>query len=373
AVPEALLRVGDRQHGDFLALIRMLIEPERERILAHALDDPRGLARRQTLLGLTGKLRLAHLHRQHETHAIPYVLGRQFQPARHEVAKLAKLPHRIRGSRAQTVDMRAALHGRDQIDVALGDALLRFQHPGKSPVDGTALDVPLAVEGLGWQPLALAELFGQIFVQTARVEPLVAFAGELVGERDAQVGAQNRLGAQHLLEARDGELVRVEIFRIRPEPQSGAGFRLRHLAHDLELGGGSAAREAQVVFLAAAAHPTLQMLRQRVDHRNTDTVQSAGMLVGLVVEFSARTQPRQNQFHAAELLLGVNVHRHAAAVVLDLQGSVLEHGYGDVFTVARNRLIDAVVDYFVRQMIRARGVRIHARTAAYRVQATQHL
>ena len=41
--------------------------------------------------------------------------------------------------------------------------------------------------------------------------------------------------------------------------------------------------------------------------------------------------------------------------------------------MAGERLIDAVVDDFVRQMIRARGVGVHARAPAHRVQAAQHL
>ena len=41
--------------------------------------------------------------------------------------------------------------------------------------------------------------------------------------------------------------------------------------------------------------------------------------------------------------------------------------------VAGERLIDAVVDDLVREMIRARGVGVHARPAAHRIQAAQHL
>ena len=63
------------------------------------------------------------------------------------------------------------------------------------------------------------------------------------------------------------------------------------------------------------------MLRQRIHHRHAHAVQSAGMLVGLVVEFSAGVQARQDQFDAADLLLRMNVDRHAAAVVLDLARS----------------------------------------------------
>ena len=135
AVLDALLRLGDRQHGDLLALIGVLVEPERERVLDDALDDTRRLARGELLLGLAGELRLAHLHGQHEAHAVPHILGRELQTARHEVAELAELAHRIRGAHAQTVDVRAALGGRDQVDVALGDALLGLEHPGERPVE----------------------------------------------------------------------------------------------------------------------------------------------------------------------------------------------------------------------------------------------
>ncbi len=169
------------------------------------------------------------------------------------------------------------------------------------------------------------------------------------------------------------EFIGIEVLRIGPEPDGGAGFRFRHLADHFELGLQAPAREAQVVFLAAAAHPALQVLRQRIDHGHAHSVQSAGMLVGLVVEFSARVQARQDQFDAADLLLGVNVDRHAAAVVLDLQGTVLEHGHIDVFAMAGERFVDAVVDDFVREMVRPRGVGIHARTPAHRVQAAQYL
>ena len=100
-----------------------------------------------------------------------------------------------------------------------------------------AVDVALAVEGLGRQPFALAQLLGEILVQAAGIEPLVAFAGDFVDEGHAQVRAQHRLRAQHLLELRHGELVGVEVLRIGPEPQGRAGARLRHVAHHLELRG----------------------------------------------------------------------------------------------------------------------------------------
>ena len=97
------------------------------------------------------------------------------------------------------------------------------------------------------------------------------------------------------------------------------------------------------------------------------------MLIGLVVELTARVQAREDQLDAADLLLRMDVDRHAAAVVLDLARAVLEQGDVDGVAIAGERLIDAVVDDLVRQMIRARGVGVHARPPAHRIQAAQHL
>jgi len=140
-------------------------------------------------LRLAGELRLVHLHGQHEAHAVPHILRRQLQAARHQIAELAELAHGIGGAGAQTVHVRAALGGGNQIDVAFGDWMLGLEHPGERPFQAASLDVALAVEGLRRQPLALAELLGEVLVQAAGVEPLVLLAGELIAERDAQVEA----------------------------------------------------------------------------------------------------------------------------------------------------------------------------------------
>ena len=112
-------------------------------------------------------------------------------------------------------------------------------------------------------------------------------------------------------------------------------------------------------------------LRERVDHRDADAVQAAGEFVGLVGEFAAGVQAGEDQLDAAHFLLRMDVDRHAAAVVGDLQRAVLVEGDVDLLAVAGDRLIDAVVDDFVRQVIGARGVGVHARAAAYGLQAAQ--
>src|SRR5690606_23599964 len=51
--------------GDLLADVGMLVQPQTEGILDPAGDERGRLTGGQSLLGLTGKLRLGHLHRQH--------------------------------------------------------------------------------------------------------------------------------------------------------------------------------------------------------------------------------------------------------------------------------------------------------------------
>jgi hypothetical protein len=307
------------------------------------------------------------------THAVPDILRRQLQSARHQIAKFTELPHGIRRAGAQTVDMRAALGCRNQIHVAFGNAVLGLEHPGESPIQRPALDIALAVKGFGRQPFSFAEFFRQVLVQSAGIEPFVLFAADFVLQRDPQIRTQHGLGSQHLLELRNGELVGVEIFGVRPESDGGAGLGLRHLADDFELGSGLAAGKAQVVLLATAPHPAFQVLRERVHDRHAHAVQSAGVLIGLVVEFPAGMQTGQDQLHAAYLFLRMDVHGHAATVVLNLARTVLEQRDIDAIAVAVHGFIHAVIDYLMREMIRPRGVGVHAGTPANRIQAAQHL
>jgi hypothetical protein len=83
-------------------------------------------------------------------------------------------------------------------------------------------------------------------------------------------------------------------------------------------------------------------------------------------------KPRQDQLDTADLLLRMDVDRHAPAVIDHLERLVLEQSHADRLAVARNRFINAVVDDLVCEVIGSRGVGIHAWTAAHRVQTTQN-
>ena len=185
-------------------------------------------------------------------------------------------------------------------------------------------------------------------------------------------GAQHRLGLEHVLELRHRKLVGVEEFRIRPEAHRGAGVALADVADHFQLRGDFAVLEADVVFLAVALDPALELFRQRVDDRHADAVQAAGDFVGLVVEFSARVQAREDQLDARHLLFRMDVDRHASTVVRHGHGIVLVQRDIDFLGMTRKRFIDRVVDDFVRKMIRPGGVGIHARAATHGLETGQN-
>ena len=112
-----------------------------------------------------------------------------------------------------------------------------------------------------------------------------------------------------------GKLFRIKILRIRPETDRSAGILLTDFANDVEFSNLLAAFEAQVIFLAATPDPHFKILRQRVDHRYTDTVQSTCILIIFAGKFSASVQPRQDQLYTRNFFFRVLVDRHPAPVV----------------------------------------------------------
>ena len=73
------------------------------------------------------------------------------------------------------------------------------------------------------------------------------------------------------------------------------------------------------------------------------------------------------------LRVDVQVHRYAAALVLDLDRAVLEHAHGDLLAEAGQRLVDGVVDRLLHDVQRVDRVGVHARHAPDRLQPLQGL
>ena len=94
-------------------------------------------------------------------------------------------------------------------------------------------------------------------------------------------------------------------------------------------------------------------------------------MIVLVVELAARVQAREDQLDARQLLLRMDIDGHPAAVVRYLERAVgVEHDV-DLLRVTRQRLVDAVVDDLVREVIRPRRVGVHPGTTANGLEPAQ--
>ncbi|MNV25954.1 hypothetical protein D3C71_1170660 [compost metagenome] len=131
--------------------------------------------------------------------------------------------------------------------------------------------------------------------------------------------------------------------------------------------------KGDVVDLAVAAHGHFHALRQGVDHRDPHAVQAARELVVFVGEFTARVQTTEDQLNRWNALFRVDINRHTAPVVDHFERLVGVQDHIDAFGMACQRFIDAVINYFLAQMVWARGIGVHPRAAANRLKPGEYL
>ena len=117
-----------------------------------------------------------------------------------------------------------------------------------------------------------------------------------------------------------------------------------------------AAFKAGVVFLAIAPDPQFKPVGQRVDHRNTNPVQTARDLVGVLVEFTARMKLGHDDFGRRDPFFGMEIDRNSTPVVAHGYAGILvnrdRHGIG----VTRQGLIDPVVHDLIDHVVQTRAV-----------------
>ncbi len=208
----------------------------------------------------------------------------------------------------------------------------------------------------------------------AFVVVVIALIVALVLKADRDAGVQERQLAQTL-----GENVVFEAgdvgkgFMARPEAHARAGQlgfaddRQRRLWHAVYVG--------LLMHFAFAADGQLQFFRKRVHHRHADAVQTAGNLIGVVVELTAGMQHGHDHFRRRYALFFVDTGRNAAAIVLHRYGIIGMDSHDNFFTVTRERFVDGVVhdlEYHVMQtgaVIRIADV--HTRAFAYRIKPFQ--
>ncbi len=143
---------------------------------------------------------------------------------------------RIGEAGAQAVHVRAALGGRNQVDVAFLHQLA-FRQPRERDIEAVGLALQCGERTVRRESLQrhrarrAGNRAGRPRNTTRSTSPL-ASSVSLHGE----ARAQHRLGAQQVAAVSDSEnLRRVEILRVGPEAQRGAGLLLRHRADDFEI------------------------------------------------------------------------------------------------------------------------------------------
>jgi len=170
-----------------------------------------------------------------------------------------------------------------------------------------------------------------------------------------------------------GEVGRVEILRVWPETQGGAGVVFPHFGHHFQIRHLLTVGKGHIVLLPIPLNPHLQVLGEGIHHRHANPVQTARKSIVLVGELAASMQFGQNHLHTRPALLWMHIHWHATTIICDLQGAILVQGDINGGGKPGHGLIDTVVDHLLSHMIRAAGVCIHARALANWIQTTQDL
>jgi len=117
-----------------------------------------------------------------------------------------------------------------------------------------------------------------------------------------------------------------------------------------------------------------QPLAERVDDRRPDAVQAAGHLVAATAELAAGMQLGEHQRHGGDPLR-VRARGDAAAVVDDPHASVGEQRDDDLVAVARERLVDGVVDDLRDEVVEAALAGrpdVHSGPLAHGLKALEH-
>ena len=193
---------------------------------------------------------------------------------------------------------------------------------------------------------------------------------------DLNPAEQIGLGAGHTVEPRGLEgRAFAEDHRIWGEAEPGAVFSGRPQLFDAAQG--LAATKGLAPFEAILEGSDFQPLREGIDHRDADPVQTAGGFVGLAAELTPRMQDGHDDLQRRLTgVFGVRVDRHAAPVILDGEHAVGIEDYLDQLGVTGDGLVHGIVKHLSEQVVQGAFVRtadIHAWAFAHGLQALQDL
>ena len=378
-----------RQHragADLPGVRGVLLQPGSEALGDRVADEPLHLGVDQLLLGLVVELRIGDLDRNDRGESLPQVLpgGRDVL----EQVVLAGVPVDDPGERLlEAVEVRAAVGIEDV--VAEGEQVLVG---GVGVLEGDLRPEADRLVLVGERHHRAHVGLGEVQVSHVPGEPLRVVEGlvpdlaagihPLVDQPDGHPGVEVGQLPQPLLEDLVPEAPVREDRLVREEGDLGARDRSRRrVAHHLELAVEVPPREPDRMDPAFLDDLDLGPLGERVDALDPDPVQSAGDLVGVVVELPARMQLGQDDLDRGPSVdLGIRVlhgvQGHAAAVVGHHARPIHPDPDRDHGGVARHHLVDRVVHALVHQVVEPRQAGpadVHPGALADRLQALEDL
>ena len=269
--------------------------------------------------------------------------------------------------------------------VALRDVVGEAKHrlvvavvPPQGALDAGAVTLALHDDRLRDQRRLVAIQIFDEFLDAAFVAQRLALLDRVthVGQHDGDAGIEEGEFAQPVLQRGEVELRHGESVLRGQEGHLGAALVARRTNHG-ERRHRVAVVKFHEIFLAVAPDAKLEPARQRVDHRDTDAVQTAGNLVGVLIEFSAGVQLGHDDLGSGYAFAFVDVGRNAAAVVAHGAGAVRIERDGYLFGIACEGFVDRVIDDLIDHVMQAGAVigvaDIHARPLAHGIETLEHL
>ena len=356
----------------------MLVQPFLKFVADNVFDHRTNLGRNQLVFGLRRKLRIRRLNRQNAGQTLAHVFAGNGVFVFFEEVVFGNVVIDGAGqSAAETGQMRTAVFLRNVVGKAEHAFVV-----GIGPLQGN-INLNVVLFAAESNDIFVQRRLGFVNMvnesrQTAFIMEvnLARFGTAVVNQPQINAGVQKSLFA-------NGAFKRIEV-----EFGHGKGFGAGQksyfgtvaafgIADDFQMFNDVAVRKARQMFLALAPNAQIEPDGQSVDDRNADTVQTAGNLIGIVIELAAGVKFGHDDLGGGNALFLVHADRNAAAVVANGGRTVgIEDNLGFV-AITGQSFVNGVVQHFVNHVVEAGTVigvaNIHARTFPYGVKTFQNL
>ena len=207
----------------------------------------------------------------------------------------------------------------------------------------------------------LAELLNE-FLNPVFVEESFLFRRitTLIGEVDLEAGIQKCQLAQTRRQpfkfkfGRDREDRRIG----QKRDERAGGLFVFDLADDGELVGRFTLGEGHVIDLAVARDFHLEPFGKRIRAFRAHTMQTAGIFVSALTEFSARVQVREHQLDCWHLPFRMNIDRNTAAIVAHRNAAFDMHCNLDLVAKSGEMFVDRIVEHLENHVVQTALVRV---------------